>query len=155
MELKAQGKDEEKLKRFETQDVKRGFSLFKEAWDGNVEQEHKGCSSYSECNPVLPHGWFFPKRIELNQQGTRICGAINIRQEGNCTLPSSPTADDPSLLRPPPVSNCSSLYASCCIPVLIKGTVGLKVFCFLRIVCVKSIINPVKYCCVSWVPRLT
>lgn len=64
MELKAQGKDEEKLKRFETQDVKRGFSLFKEAWDGNVEQEHKGCSSLrSECNPVLPHGWFFPKRI--------------------------------------------------------------------------------------------
>ena len=81
MELKAQGKDEEKLKCFEMQDVKRGFSLFKEAWDGNVEQEHKGCSSYSECNPVLPHGWFFPKRIELNQQGTRICGAINIRQE--------------------------------------------------------------------------
>lgn len=67
--IEGPGKDEEKLKRFLRHRREKGISLFKEAWDGNVEQEHKGCSSYSECNPVLPHGWFFPKRIELNQQG--------------------------------------------------------------------------------------
>lgn len=105
----------------------------------------------------LPHAWFFSQenRIEPSKEPESVVPSTSGKRE---------TAPCLHLLlltilhfsASPPVSNCSSLYASCCIPVLIKGTVGLeKVFCFLWIVCVKSIINPVKYCCVSWVPRLT
>ena len=68
-ELEAQRKDKERqeeeevteeLKKFMTQEVARGFSLFEEALlvfeaQDRVEWYTKeGCSSCSECNPVLP-----------------------------------------------------------------------------------------------------
>ena len=51
----------EEPKRFMMQEMARGFSLFEEALlvfeaqDPSIEQYvHEGCSSRSECNPVLP-----------------------------------------------------------------------------------------------------
>ena len=67
-ELEAQGKDEERqedeeiteeLKRFMTQEMARGFSLFEEAplvssgTGPEGRMVHKYCSSRSECHPVL------------------------------------------------------------------------------------------------------
>ena len=49
----------EEPKRFTVQEMARGFSLFEgallvfEAEDSNVERYYEGCSSRSECNPVL------------------------------------------------------------------------------------------------------
>ena len=67
MELEAQRKEEERqeeeiteeLKRFMMQEMARGFSLSEEALLVSDAQDlcrtvHEGCSSHSECSPVLP-----------------------------------------------------------------------------------------------------
>ena len=65
LEMEAQRKDggrqEEEvtaeLNNFTTQEKARGFSLFEEALlvtGPKRRTVHKGCSSHSDCNPVLP-----------------------------------------------------------------------------------------------------
>ena len=136
MELEAQGKDEERQeeeegteepKRFMTQEMARGFSLFEEALlvfearDPNVEQYMKVvtaiqnavqcyCVIYDEKKRATIQtslDRFFNRvdRIESSKEPEPVPSTSDESEIAAC--PPSPTADDPSAL-PPPTSSPSS-----------------------------------------------
>ena len=122
----------------------RGFSLFEEALlvfeAPKHRMVHKGCSSCSECNPVLPCHYdetkrsttqtsldhFFKRvdRIESSKEPEPVPSTSGMSEISAC--PPSPIVDDPSALPPPTSSpfqsvtllDCS-LDASPCMPAVV------------------------------------
>ena len=136
-ELGAQRKDEgrqeeeevtEELKRFTTQEMARGFSLFEEALlvfeaqDPNVEWYTKVAASVPhaiQCYHVIydekkrattqtPLDRFFKRvdRIESNKEPEPVTSTSGVSEIAAC--PPSPIADDPSALPSPNSSPISS-----------------------------------------------
>ena len=153
MELEAQGKDEERQeekevteepKRFTTQEIAMGFSVFEQAfsfWGSGLEHWmlHEDGSSHSECNPiVLRHLWWesesyypdiwivFFKRVDRTKPSKEpgpVPSTSGVSEIAAC--PPSPITGDPSAvpsLPPlPPASGtlACSLDASPCVPAVV------------------------------------